>query len=113
MSKHIQHVLLFVTDFVSIQLAFYSWAWVRRSVGHFVEPDPQQFFINSCIIFAFWFMGFVFWGLYHSWHAQSRIDEVISILKVVTIGILFIFKNGKNIVSVTSVHKNFTLLKVS
>ena len=91
MSKHIQHVLLFVTDFVSIQLAFYSWAWVRRSVGHFVEPDPQQFFINSCIIFAFWFMGFVFWGLYHSWHAQSRIDEVISILKVVTIGILFIF----------------------
>lgn len=84
-------MLLFVTDFVAINLAFLSWAWVRRALGHFAEPDPLQLLLNSLIVFFFWISGFIFWGLYRSWHAHSRVDEVASILKVISIGVLIIF----------------------
>lgn len=91
MSKHIQHALLFVTDFVTINLAFLSWARIREALGHFAEPDLVQLLINSIIIFLFWFLGFIFWGLYRSWHAHSRVDEVVSIFKVISIGVFLIF----------------------
>ncbi|MFQ5628501.1 MAG: sugar transferase, partial [bacterium] len=63
----------------------------RQASGHFAEPDPQQLFINSIVIFFYWFLGFIFWGLYRSWHAHSRVDEFISVLKVITIGVFLIF----------------------
>lgn len=91
MSKPIQLALLFIADFVSIILAFLSWAWLRRATGLFAEPDPQQLLINSMVVFGFWLLVFIFWGLYRAWHAHSRVDEVISIVKVVSLGVFCIF----------------------
>jgi FlaA1/EpsC-like NDP-sugar epimerase len=91
MSKPFEKFFLFVADFAAINLAFLAWAWLRENLGYFSEAELRQLLINSILIFAFWFLLFVFFGLYRSWYAQSRIDELVSIGKTVSLGVFLIF----------------------
>jgi lipopolysaccharide/colanic/teichoic acid biosynthesis glycosyltransferase len=43
------------------------------------------------LVFAFWFLLFAFYGLYRSWYAHSRVDELVSIGKTVSLGVFLIF----------------------
>ncbi len=43
------------------------------------------------IVFIFWFLLFVFFGLYKTWFTPSRTDEFISVIKTVSIGVFLIF----------------------
>jgi len=91
MPKTIEKILLFTSDFLTIHLTFFLWAWLRRKTGHFAETETLQLFINSAFVFLFWFLLFLFYGLYRSWYAQSRVDEFVSIFKTVSVGVLVIF----------------------
>lgn len=91
MSKLSEKLLLFITDFIAINLAFFVWAWLRREEGFFSVTEPTQFTINSLVIFGYWFAVFLVAGLYKSYFARSRVDEFIRVAKAITIGVLLIY----------------------
>jgi len=60
-------------------------------MGFFTEYSFGGIVQISLIIYLYWLFIFLFFGMYRPWSFVSRIDEVIEILKTVTIGIFIIF----------------------
>jgi len=87
MPKYLERIFLILTDFVTINLAFFGWCAVRYRLG--LYSDMNVFF--SMLIFFYWFFLFFFFGLYRSWYAQSRFDEFVAIFKTVSLGALLGF----------------------
>lgn len=91
MSQYLKKVILIVTDFLAIQTAFFIWCKVRWTFGFFAENDPASIFRLSLLIFVYWFLLLLFFGQYQTSFAKSRTDELIDIIKIVSIGVFFIF----------------------
>jgi len=54
-------------------------------------PDMSEKIMLSLILFVCWYVVFVFFGLHRIQFTHSRIDEIIDVIKVVTVGTLLIF----------------------
>ncbi|MBN2104498.1 sugar transferase [bacterium] len=91
MSKSLERFLLIILDFIFIHLAFFIWIKWRWAMGFFATTSSSQMFILSMIVYFYWVMLFLFYGLYHIWYTRSRVDEFLSVLKVASIGIFLIF----------------------
>ncbi len=87
MPKPLEKILLVVSDFLMINLAFLSWCFVRDRLGLFVQVEFHFLFF----IYSYWFFLFFFFGLYRSWYAQSRLDEFIAVFKSISFGALIGF----------------------
>ena len=91
MPKSIEKLLLFFSDLFAIILAFVIWATLRENFGYpSYLPFSEVIFISG-LVYCYWFLFFLFFGLYRSWYAQSRFDEFVSLLKTISIGVLLIF----------------------
>ena len=91
MSKRTENILLLSLDFLTINLAFVVYYWLRiRSglIGFAIEPE---FFLPMLAIYVYWLAWFGIFGLYRSWYAQSRLDEVLTIIRTSTVGVLVLF----------------------
>ena len=86
-----EKMLLFVTDLVTINATFFIWCRLRSSSGLFSEVSSGRIFYTYLAVFGFWFLLFVFFGLYRFLYTQSRTDEFIAVVKTVTIGVFFSF----------------------
>jgi len=91
MYKTIEKILLILSDFLSGVLAFLCWAWLRKELGFFSESNFSVLIYLSIIISAYWFIMFLFFGLYNSWYAKSRVDEIILLFKTISFGVFLIF----------------------
>ncbi len=86
-----ERLLLFMSDYIAVNSAFWVWANLRSELGLFAATQfPMGFYISN-IIFLFWFFLFLFFGMYKTWEAQSRVDEFIQVMKAVFWGVLFIY----------------------
>jgi exopolysaccharide biosynthesis polyprenyl glycosylphosphotransferase len=90
-NKILAKAALVLCDFIGVNLAFLGWAWLRQELGLYTETDLIPLLFLSGMVFLFWFFLFMFFGLYGSWYAQSRVDEIITVMKTVTFGVLLIF----------------------
>ncbi|RMD99562.1 MAG: sugar transferase [Calditrichaeota bacterium] len=89
--KWAERVLLFLSDYLAVNAAFWIWANLRSELGLFAATQfPIGFYISN-IIFGFWFFIFLFFGMYRAWEAQSRVDEFIQVTKATFWGVLAIF----------------------
>jgi exopolysaccharide biosynthesis polyprenyl glycosylphosphotransferase len=91
MSKTAKTLILLLTDFLSIQIAFFLWCRIRSSMGFFAAYDLESGAPLALIIYFFWLLLFLFFGLYQAWHTRSRTDEFIDLVKVVSIGVFLVF----------------------
>lgn len=91
MPKSIERVFLFISDFLSIHLAFVIWVLLRRNFGYFTDFPLYDLVLISSFVYLFWFLVFIFFGLYRSWYAQSRFDEFVALLKTISFGVILIF----------------------
>ncbi|MFQ5630306.1 MAG: exopolysaccharide biosynthesis polyprenyl glycosylphosphotransferase [bacterium] len=91
MPRAIEQVLLFTSDFVAIVGSYIAWSMFRGLLGFFTLETLPELFITALWIFGYWFLVFMFFGLYRTWYAFSRIDEVFSVFKAVFWGVIFIF----------------------
>jgi exopolysaccharide biosynthesis polyprenyl glycosylphosphotransferase len=91
MPRVIEGVLLGASDLTAITAAFLLWAWFRGKMGLYTITDPTQLFTSAVLIAAFWFVLFLFFGLYRAWSAHSRFDELVKIVKTVFFGVVLIF----------------------
>jgi len=91
MSKKLEKVYLILIDFITINLVFLILLRIRSTLDLFVATDLATALQISFIIYLFWFLLFLFMGVYRSWYTQSRFDELIAVFKAVSIGIIIIF----------------------
>ena len=91
MPKPIEKALLIFVDFIAINMAFFGLISLRNTANLFVEQSFAFRLEISLIIYVFWFLLFVFFGMYQSWYTQSRFDELVAVFKTVAFGIFLIF----------------------
>ncbi|MDP2885463.1 MAG: sugar transferase [Ignavibacteria bacterium] len=91
MSKRTERILLLGLDFVTVNLAYYVYYLLRVRSGWFAYPIEPELFLPMLTIYVYWFMLFAFFGLYRSWYAQSRLDEIVTLFRIITAGVLVLF----------------------
>jgi exopolysaccharide biosynthesis polyprenyl glycosylphosphotransferase len=91
MSKRLESIILLLLDFVSINLAYGLYFLFRVRSGWinvFMEPE---FWLPLLLIWIYWVAIFFMVGLYRSWYAASRFDELALVFKSLALGCLFLF----------------------
>ncbi|MDZ7374209.1 MAG: undecaprenyl-phosphate glucose phosphotransferase [candidate division KSB1 bacterium] len=91
MPKRISRAVTFVVDFLAIHAAFLTWAAVRQEMGFFAGFGLGHRLLISSLIWLYWVSLLLFYGLYRGWHAQSRLDEFVALLKAISVGVGLIF----------------------
>jgi exopolysaccharide biosynthesis polyprenyl glycosylphosphotransferase len=91
LSKTVKILILLGVDFLTIQAAFFLWCRIRNSMGFYAAYDLSHGFHLSLFVYFFWLLILMFFGQYQVWHARSRTDEWIDVVKVVTAGVFLIF----------------------
>lgn len=86
-----QKYFLFFTDFLAVNLAYIVFFILRVETGWFDIIYMPDFLLPMLVIFFYWFVIFTFVGLYKSWFALSRFDEVSKIFKASFVGIFILF----------------------
>lgn len=91
MGKRKEKLVLFLTDMLTINIAWTIYFLLRVRSGWIslaVEPD---FWPPMIFVYVFWVLVFWVVGLYRPWYAASRVDELTLLLKSMIFGCLFLF----------------------
>lgn len=91
MSKSIEKFLLVFTDFIMINLAFVIYFALRVQSGLFDLVIMPEFFLPMFALYFYWLLIFTFVGMYRSWFAASRFDEISTLFKATFVGIFILF----------------------
>ena len=91
MSKRDEIILLFVSDLISINLAWAIYYYIRIESGWIPFANPTSFLVPLVVIYFYWIIIFSFAGLYQHWFIRSRFDEFSSVIKAVSIGCFVLF----------------------
>ncbi len=91
MSKQTEKILLLLTDFFSINLAYFAYYVIRIRSGWIDYPIEPELWLPMMAIYVYWLIWFGFFGLYRSWYAQSRLDEVLTLFRTTAVGVLVLF----------------------
>lgn len=91
MTKSIEKFLLLITDFLMINLAFIIYFALRVESGLFDLVIMPEFFLPMIALYFYWLLIFTFVGMYRSWFAASRFDEISTLFKATFVGIFILF----------------------
>lgn len=91
MSKSIEKILLLLIDFLMINLAWFVYSYIRLQTGWFDLIVAPEFFIPMLVIYLYWLIIFTFVGMYRTWFASSRFDEISTLFKATFFGVLLLF----------------------
>ena len=82
---------LMALDLASFSIGYSVFYSLRVSSGIFRVSIVPDFWMPLLAISVFWLFVFFFFGLYQPWHAKSRLDEFISLVKAISFGCLLLF----------------------
>jgi exopolysaccharide biosynthesis polyprenyl glycosylphosphotransferase len=91
MNKSVEKLLVLSTDFITINLAGIIYFILRVETGWFAMLIMPEFFIPLLIIYIYWLIIFTFVGMYRTWFAASRFDEISTLFKASFVGIFLLF----------------------
>ncbi len=91
MSKSTEKILLLLTDFLMINLAWFVYSYIRLQTGWFDLIIAPEFFLPMLVIYFYWLIIFTFVGMYRTWFATSRFDEISLLFKATFFGIFLLF----------------------
>ncbi|MFW5972372.1 MAG: sugar transferase [Bacteroidota bacterium] len=93
MSRRTEFVALLFADALALLLANYLFYAARFEWGWLADPvfRPDVIGPSLAILSGYWLAVFFFFGMYRERYAASRFDELVSLFKVVTIGVLILF----------------------
>ncbi len=89
--KWLEKSAVVYSDYLALNAAFLLWTFMRARLGLFSFSDFEPAFIIANLIFVFWFLLFLLFGLYRAWNAASRFDEALAVCKTTALGLLLIF----------------------
>lgn len=93
MSRKAELTALLVADTLALFAANGLWYLARFEWGWFAAPTfvPPTVLPAIVALTLFWLVVFFFFGMYRERYAASRLDEIVSLIKVGTVGILVLF----------------------
>jgi len=91
MSKSTEKILILFTDFITINLALAIFFLLRVESGLFELVIMPEFFLPMFAIYLYWLLIFTFVGMYRTWFAASRFDELSTLFKATFVGIFILF----------------------
>ncbi len=91
MNKKLEKFLILTIDFITIYAAGYLYFVLRVESGLFSFTIRPDFLITSYILYLYWFFIFLFVGMYKTWFAASRFDELSTLFKSSFMGIFILF----------------------
>jgi exopolysaccharide biosynthesis polyprenyl glycosylphosphotransferase len=91
MARRSETLLLLIIDGLMVNLAWAAYYHFRVSSRFFSAPVHPMFWEPMLAIGAFWLLAFMVFGLYRPWYAESRFDELVTIFKTVSFGVIVLF----------------------
>jgi len=91
MNKKREQLITFGVDFLTINLSFIVFFLFRTQTRLFDLLIMPEFLIPMFIIFLYWLIIFTFVGMYRTWFAASRFDEITILFKSTFVGIFILF----------------------
>ncbi|HCY76165.1 MAG TPA: sugar transferase [Ignavibacteriales bacterium] len=74
-----------------INLAWFVYSYIRLQTGWFNLIIAPEFFIPMLVIYFYWLLIFTFVGMYRTWFASSRFDEISTLFKATFFGVFLLF----------------------
>lgn len=92
MSRKIELIALILADFAAFSAAnlLLFLARFRWDVFDTEHAEPPWILPPTFALAAYWLCVFLFFGMYRERYADSRFDELVSVAKVVTVGVLIL-----------------------
>ena len=91
MNKSTEKILIISVDFLTINLALIIYFYLRTQTGWFQLLSTPEFYPPLAAIYIFWLLIFTFVGMYRTWFAASRFDEISTLFKATFVGIFILF----------------------
>ena len=91
MNKKTQKILVILADIIFINLAWVAFFYVRIETGWFKILIMPEVMLPMIVIYFYWLIMFTFFGMYRTWFASSRFDEISSLFKATFVGIFILF----------------------
>ena len=91
MSKSTEKILVLLADFLSINLAWVVFFHFRVSTGIFDLLVMPEFLFPMLVVYFYWLLIFSFVGMYRTWFALSRFDEISTLFKATFVGVFLLF----------------------
>jgi exopolysaccharide biosynthesis polyprenyl glycosylphosphotransferase len=86
-----QKILILLSDFVFINIAWFVYYYIRIETGWFKVLIMPEMYIPMLVMYFYWLIIFTFFGMYRTWFAASRFDEISTLFKTTFIGIFILF----------------------
>ena len=83
MKKTTEKILILTTDFLTINLSGIIYFMLRVKTGWFDMLIMPELFVPLFIIYFYWVIIFTFVGMYRTWFAASRFDEISTLIQSV------------------------------
>jgi exopolysaccharide biosynthesis polyprenyl glycosylphosphotransferase len=90
-NKKLEKLFVVGIDFITINITWLIYYYVRVESGLFNIFTSPEFFLSMIIIYFYWLIIFTFAGMYRTWFASSRFDELTTLFKASFIGIFILF----------------------
>jgi len=90
-NKKLEKLFVVGIDFFTINLTWLLYYFIRVESGLFSIFSSPDFLISMFIIYFYWLLIFTFVGMYRTWFASSRFDELTTLFKASFIGIFVLF----------------------
>lgn len=91
MEKRTEKILLLLSDFISVNAAFLVYFLMRVETGWFDLLTMPDFVLSMAVLYCYWFFLFLSAGMYRTWFALSRLDELSLLLRISAYGVFFLF----------------------
>ena len=91
MNKKTQKILILFTDIIFINLGWIIYSYIRIETGWFQLRSEPDIYGTMPLMYIYWLVIFTFFGMYRTWFASSRFDEISTLFKTTFIGIFILF----------------------
>ncbi len=91
MNKTLEKILIVTVDFITINLAWNLYFYFRVKSGWFNLLVMPEFYLPMFAVYFYWLVIFTFVGMYRTWFASSRLDEISTLFKASFVGIFILF----------------------
>lgn len=91
MNKTLEKTLVLTIDFLTINFAWILFFAIRVRTGWFDLIIMPEFLVPMLVVYFYWLIIFTFVGMYRTWFAASRFDEISTLFKATFVGIFVLF----------------------
>jgi len=91
LNKKLEKAFILSIDFLTINFAWLAYYLFRVESGLFEMFTQPAVFLSMIVVYFYWLLVFTFVGMYRTWFAASRFDELSTLFKASFVGIFLLF----------------------